>query len=433
MEWACAPASCAPLHLVWPADPSIVLRCETSVTWFSVSGSKRRVVGLIWSQFAAYHIDRCEAVARRLGGRCEVLAIEVATTSTLYAWAPSGEVAGARKITLFPGRSFDAISPWHRFRAMLRATRQCDTVCIGLSYAEPDAIGLSWILRLLGKRVIVFSESKFDDRRRSIWFELLKTIVLFGYGAAVVGGRRHLDYFRFLGFRSRPVLPGYDGVGLDRIRRQAGGTLAPQGTPFAERPFLFVGRFVEKKNLFALVEGYARYAQRAGDAARRMVLAGSGEDEAALRHRVAALGVADLVDFPGFLDAEAVSRALSGALALVLVSHEEQWGLVVNEALALGLPAIVSNEVGARDLLVRNLVNGFVVETGCAEGLAQAMFRMGSDAAAWQDMVAASHARAWLGDADRLADALETLLVPGNTETDGRLGRLMAELETDQK
>nr|WP_246447748.1 glycosyltransferase [Novosphingobium flavum] len=316
---------------------------------------------------------------------------------------------------------------------MLRAARGCDTVCIGISYAEPDAIALSWTLRLLGKQVIVFSESKFDDRRRSIWVELIKSITLGCYSAAVVGGRRHIDYFRFLGFRARPVLPGYDVVGLDRIRRQSGGILAPQGLPFADRSFLFVGRFVEKKNLLTLVAGYARYAALAGPKARRLVLVGSGEEEALLRDRAAALGVAGLVDFTGFLNAEAVSRALAGALALVLVSREEQWGLVVNEALALGLPAIVSNEVGSRDLLVRNLINGFVVESGCVEGLARAMLQIGSDPATWEAMVAASHERAWLGDADRLADALEILLVPGTADTAGRVERLMVELETEPK
>lgn len=401
--------------------------------WARVSSQNKIVIGLVWSQFAAYHIDRCEAVARRMGRRGEVVAIEVATTSLDYAWEPSGNVAGARKLTLFPGRSFDSISSFRRFLALLRATRRCNAVCIGLSYGLPDTILLSWALRLLGKQVIVFSESKFDDTRRSIWLETFKSIVLGCYTAAVVGGRRHADYFRFLGFRRRPVVPGYDVVGTDRIRRQAGDVLAPAGKPFAERPFLFVGRFVDKKNLLTLVRGYAQYAAAAGEGARRLVLVGSGGEEPAMRRLAQELGVAGHIDFPGFLGAEAVSRALADALALVLVSVEEQWGLVVNEALAVGLPAIVSNEVGSRDLLVRNLVNGFVVESNSPESLARAMTQLGAEQAAWAAMVAKSHERAWMGDADRLADALEHLLVPGSTDAAGRIERLAAELETDRK
>ena len=388
-------------------------------------------IGLVWPQFAAYHVDRCEAVARRLAGRAEVLAVELVTTSVGYAWEPSGKVAGARKITLFPGQSFDSIPPLRRFRAMFAALRRCDMVAIGLSYARPDAILLSWTLRLLGKQVIVFSESKFDDTRRSVWFELGKSMILAAYTAAIVGGRRHIAYFRFLGFRGRPVLPGYDGVGVERVRAQAGGIMAPTGADYDGRPFVYVGRFVDKKNLLRLIEGYARYVALAGSQPRRLILVGSGTEEGRIRTRIDELGVAHLIDFPGFLSAEAVSRTLADALALMLVSGEEQWGLVVNEAMALGLPAIVSNEVGSRDALVRNLVNGFVVESNSPESIGRAMLRLATDRADWEAMVAASHARAWLGDTERLADAVELLLYPAASAAAERLKLFLAEMELE--
>jgi len=394
-----------------------------------VKRQKKLSIGLIWSQFAAYHVDRCEAVARRFEGRAEVAAIEVATTSTDYAWEPSGGVAGARKITLFPGRSFDSIAALRRFVALLRATRHCDVVCIGLSYGLADAILLSWTLRLMGKRVIVFSESKFDDCQRSVWFEAAKAVVLRCYTGAIVGGRRHIDYFRFLRFGDRPLYPGYDSVGLARIREQGGGVLAPQGPDFETRPFIFVGRFVGKKNLPTLLEAYARYRSLAGAGARRLVLIGSGDEEPLLRRMGGDLGLADWVDFPGFLSASAVSRALSEAIALVLPSREEQWGLVVNEALAFGLPVIVTNEVGSRDLLVRNLLNGFVCESNCADSLARAMLACASDRERWTELVSHSHERAWMGDADRLADALELVLDPACAEPASRVAALMNELE----
>ena len=367
-------------------------------------------IGLIWSQFAAYHIDRCEAVARRLAGRAQVQAIEVATTSLDYAWEASGDVAGASKVTLFPERSFDSIGWLSRYSAMRAATRNCEVVCIGLSYALPDAILLSWVLRLTGRRVIVFSESKFDDTERSIWLELAKTLVLSCYNAAIVGGARHRAYFRFLGFRRRPVVLGYDGVGTDRIRQQAGEN--DPAHSFAERPFVFVGRFVAKKNLVTLVEGYARYVALAGRSARRLILIGSGDEEAAVQARADELGVAPNISFPGFLGAEAVSRTLSTAAALLLVSHEEQWGLVVNEALALGIPVVVSHEVGSREALVESFVTGFVVESNSPGAIGRALHRVGSDRTEWEAMSAAATARSAMGDADRLAEALELLLLP---------------------
>ena len=356
-------------------------------------------VGILFAQFAAYHVDRCQAVAARLAGRYDVIAVEVANRSQTYAWDVSGAVTGARKLTLFPGEDYEAIGPARRLWAQFRALRRCRMVLVGIGYNEPDVIALSWLLRLCGVRVVAFSESKVDDFPRRAGLELAKALILAPYSAAIVGAQRHIEYFRYLGFRKRPVLPGYDTVKLDRVRAMGGGVLAPDGVRYADRHFIFIGRFVAKKNLSGLVAGYAAYAQVAGPATRRLVLVGAGPHEAAIRAQVEQFGIGALVDFPGFLSAEAVARQLAGSLALVLVSKVEQWGLVVNEALAFGLPAIVSSAVGASDVLVRNLVNGFVIEPGSIQGLATALHAMASDEALWRCKVAASHARAELASA----------------------------------
>lgn len=363
-------------------------------------------VALVWAQFSAYHIDRCEAVARRLAGRAAVSSIEIASASRDYAWEPSGEHAGIGKVTLFPGRAYEAVGALAKLRAAAGALRGAEWAFIGLSYAEPWVIALTWWLRFFGTKVVLFSESKADDRPRRAAVELAKRLALACYHGAIVGARRHVDYFRSLGFGSRKVLPGYDGVGVERIRNAAGTV----EVPFDQRPFVFVGRFVEKKNLLALLEGFAHYARQAGGSARKLVLAGSGELEGAIRDRAHALGIVHLLELPGFLSADAVPPLLDRSLALVLVSREEQWGLVVNEALAVGRPVIVSPQVGARDALVREGENGFVVDPENAEAIGEVMLRLGRSEAAWQAMCAASREQAWMGDADRLADAVEVML-----------------------
>lgn len=407
---------------LYPLVPALV--CARSLRG-TMAAPNRRPIALLFAQFSAYHVDRCQTVARRFSGCAEVLAVEVATSSAIYAWEASGAVDGARKITLFPGASYDNIAwPWRLWR-QLKATWRCDSVLIGIGYNEPDIIVLSWLLALLGVRVILLSESKFDDKPRRIGSELAKALLLAPYRAAIVGGHRHIAYFRFLGFCRRAVVPGYDTVDMARVRAMGGGKAAPGGDTYSSRNFIFVGRFVDKKNLLGLVEGYALYAKEAGAAARRMVLIGAGPEEPRIRTRAYDLGVSELIDFPGFLGAEAVAQRLSESLALVLPSGEEQWGLVVNEALAFGLPAIVSSAVGSGDLLVRNLMNGYVIELGSPEGLAAAMTGLASDELRWRSMVEASHARAWLGDTERLADAVEALIAPGNAQTAKRIQKML--------
>lgn len=362
-------------------------------------------VAILFSQFAAYHVDRVEAAARRLAGRAEVIAVEYATTSATYAWEPAEGIEHARHITLFPGKSYDEVGHLARYRAAMKALRGADIVCVGVPYSERDIIALSWRLASSGKRMVMMTESKFDDFPRVLAREAAKARVLSPYKAAIVGGLRQRDYLRFLGFGDKPILPGYDTVGLDRIREQGGG----EAVRFEDRDFLFVGRFVEKKNLSTLLAGYARYRELAGDAARGLVLAGDGELADELKAQAG-----EGVEFTGFLRAEDVSKRLARALALCLVSTEEQWGLVVNEAAAFGVPAIVSHAVGSRDALVRNAVTGYVVEPQSVESIARSMLALSQSELAWQRYSDATAERAHLGDTERFADAVEALFDPAS-------------------
>jgi len=363
-------------------------------------------VALIWEQFAPYHIDRIEAVGQRLAGRAEVLAIEVATASATYAWKPSGTICHARKRTLFPGERYEEIHPLRRLWRQWRAVAGCRLVFCGVGYDRPDIIALSWLLRLSGARVVLMTDSKFDDRPRRAWREWLKSMVLGSYSAAIVAGRRQAAFLHFLGFRRRPIVPGYDTVSLDRVRREAE---AARPVPFASRSFICVARLVPKKNLFRLITAYARYAERDCPAPRRLVLVGSGPLDEPLRQHCRELGVEGLVEFTGFIEPDEVSRRLAGSLALVLFSTEEQWGLAVNEAVVLGIPVIATHLVGSGDALVRNLINGFIFEPDAVEGPANAMLRLAREEAVWRRMAAASAERAWLADGERFADAVATL------------------------
>ncbi len=91
-------------------------------------------------------------------------------------------------------------------------------------------------------------------------------------------------------------------------------------------------------------------------------------------------------------------------------SKEEQWGLVVNEALALGLPILCSDNVGARDSLVRTAVNGYIFEPDNIQGLAALMLRLASDESEWSRFAGASQDLAKLGDAARFAEAAVSLI-----------------------
>lgn len=368
--------------------------------------AESRSIAFVWGQFGPYHMDRCEAAGRDLHPAA-VVGIEVASASDYYAWSPTGSGRHFRKLTLFPGRSYNQTSRFARFRRLVGACLSCRVRHVFLCHIDQvEYFAAALVLRLLGRRLYVMTESKFDDLPRSAWREVAKKLFYLPYRGALVGGSRHRQYMRFLGFRDDRIAAGYDGVSCDRVRGLAGRPPAPDGEPFAARNFIIVARLVAKKNLGVAVDAYRRYRDLAGMAARDLVIYGAGPLEDDLRTQAAGL---DGIRFMGFQQEAAIARALASALALILPSTEEQWGLVVNEATAMGVPSLVSDQVGARDLLVRHEVSGYVFEPDNCEGLARLMHRIGSDEAEWRRLAEGAAAIAPAGDAARFAEGVRAL------------------------
>jgi len=114
--------------------------------------------------------------------------------------------------------------------------------------------------------------------------------------------------------------------------------------------FLFAGKLMQKKKPVDAVRALARLNGRQRNA--HLLIAGEGELREECSAAAAKLGVR--VSFAGFLNQSRMPEAYAAADVLVLPSaYQETWGLVVNEAMAAGLPAIVSDRVGcAPDLII---------------------------------------------------------------------------------
>ena len=145
------------------------------------------------------------------------------------------------------------------------------------------------------------------------------------------------------------------------------------------------------------LEAYAIYCGMV-ETPRDLHLCGSGPMEPELRRIVAAHGLETRVKFRGFVQTEEVCRTLANTLSLLLPSTEEQFGNVVIEAQAMGLPVILSDQCGARDQLVRAGVNGFIIEPDNPNGMAFFMKMLSQDEALWRDMSLKTAKYAKLGD-----------------------------------
>ena len=358
-------------------------------------------IAFAWESLGPSHLDRVDATA---AAGAQVAAIEFSGESRDYQWERD-EPAGARRIALCgPGESLGQVRlAWRLFRAVRAFGARAAFLC---HYHEGAVFLAALLLRLTGCRVFAMIDSKFDDYPRVLWREAGKAVLLAPYDGALVGSRRTAEYMRFLGFCRRPVVGGFDALDLARIRRAAPS--APD-LSHPSREFLIVARLVPKKNLSFALRAYAAWTRQAAHP-RKLRIIGYGGEEDSLRALAAELGIADQVVLTGAAPSAEVCAAMRAALCLILPSTEEQFGLVVTEALALGLPVLVSANAGAVDELVDNGVNGWIIDPYRPAALVAAMTLLDRDETAWKNASAAAEASAERGDVRHFVDGVGALL-----------------------
>ena len=365
---------------------------------------------LMWENLGPMHADRCSAVASQFKGKRRVIVIELGGRSNTYQWERI-ESDRFERVTLFPDKAFSEVNPLYRTWAFIHACMKIGPAYFFFCHYEyASSFLVAILLRILRRRVFIMNDSKFDDKPRRIYREMLKKITLAPYNGAMAGSKRSAAYLRFLGFSRRPVVLGYDTLSTDRIRTQAHTGQSQTLIPFASRHFTVIARLVEKKNLFTTVDAYFLYVQKI-KSARQLHICGSGPLEHRLKEKVVQLGLENFVIFHGQTKSESISRILLQTLAMILVSNEEQFGLVIAEAQAMHVPVIFSANCGARDELLRTGVNGYMVEADNPKGIAYFMQRLSERETEWEDMIANSRSFAAMADATRFGKACEELIL----------------------
>jgi len=363
-------------------------------------------VVFLWENIGPTHDDRLLALVTALEGRARVTAVQFWPVSSVYEW-DSTPSKGYRLRTLC--RSPHAKRGLSLSLAIVRACLGERRADIYLCHYEQPAVLLAAIwLRLCGRRLITMIDSKFDDKPRKLWREVGKAFYLAPYHAALTASDRSREYLSFLGLPEHRILLGYDALSVDRIGALAQAPPAPGGTPFEARNFAVVARLVPKKNIALAIEAFAIWRARTGGT-RRLRICGSGELHAALLELAERMGVADAVDFLGFVQSDVISLELGRALCLLLPSTEEQFGLVVIEALAMGVPVIVGRNAGACDTLIDVGMNGYMINPDSAEGLAALMADLSEDRARWARMATAAYGSRHRGDVAAFVASVETL------------------------
>ena len=211
--------------------------------------------------------------------------------------------------------------------------------------------------------------------RRLPW--IVKTRWRLGhYSAWLAVGQRSRDYLLRMGCPSQRIFSSPHCVDNDFFAGSAAAHQTPDGREVARTAFklekdglvvLFVGKLEAQKRPLQVIQAMARL--RPGAA---LLLVGTGFLEEQCRSLARRLGVR--VSWAGFLNQGEISRAYAAADCLALPSDAgETWGLVVNEAMATGLPCVVSDRVGCAPDLVTPSQTGEVVPLDDVAALAHGL------------------------------------------------------------
>lgn len=355
----------------------------------AVNPDKPRVA-VIFHRLGPYHVARLRAAARLF----EVIAIEQSAETAEYGWQKVATPESVTRITLSAndcGHRPDAESIDRITKALDSINPLCAVAIPGWSNLTALA-ALRWCVEQ-NLPCVVMTESGTSDKSRSRSSEWIKTKVLTLCSAALAGGSRHRDYLLELGLDRDRIFLGYDAVdndhfeyGAQAARTNAGGVRA--GLSLPEKYFLASARFLPKKNLVTLLRAYADYVRRSPVPGWNLVLLGDGPLRSQLLAECERLRITGKVHFPGFVQYDELPMYYALAGAFVHASVSEPWGLVVNEAMASGLPLIVSKKCGCVPELLEEGRNGFSFSPEDVDELAALLLRMAAFSDAERELMA---------------------------------------------
>lgn len=307
------------------------------------------------------------------------------TVDVLYASAPLSQDWPYRP------RAGDTVLPPDRAQALAEIRGRIGSGRYGLVHLAGWGHPLLWRTMLIAARrlpVTVQTDTP-TPAGEALWKRVIKHILyrpLFRMPAMFVpAGTPQSAYVQSFGVPAARIRIGQLSVDVKAI--QDFGLTFPGTARARERQrlgiaetdiaLLYVGRLEPNKGIDDLLAAFALLNKRCPNAV--LVVAGDGS----MRGKIAAAASGgDRVRYLGHLTGDAVWRAYAIADLLVLPSRFEPWGLVVNEAMAAGLPVVVTDRVGCRTDLVREGATGLTVPARSPEALCAAIAALCEDTAA---------------------------------------------------
>ena len=246
---------------------------------------------------------------------------------------------------------------------VLDASHDCIHIIAGVRFRP---LGREAIQAILARkaRLGILSESAdprgFSGKLRRLKYIRERFTLGRSFDFILAMGDTGANWFRRSGYAPERIFQY--GYTVDSVPFVAQATSQEEGKGYR---LLYVGQLISRKGVDTLLNACASV-----DRDFRLDLVGSGCEEGNLKSLATSLGISQKCVWHGSMPSNQVRNAMSAADALVLPSHHDGWGAVVNEALMVGLPVICSKECGA-SCLINGESMGAVFDAGNTAELAR--------------------------------------------------------------
>jgi len=332
------------------------------------------------TDFPLYAQPRLKRLADSLTGRGDRLTvIEVAGAGGIYSFSQKRTSRQGWQV-LFENAEVEDLRPSTISQALFAKLDDLrpDVVLAGGIAFPSGATSVRWC-RTRKRGVVIMDAVRALDVPRSRLVNAIKRRIYANVDAMLVPAPGHDASYVWWGIPPHRIFHGLNVVDNEWFARNAEAARKDTGPlPFSCRPqspfFLGVGRQNPNKNWDCALQAYARYRSEAS-LPWDLVLVGDGPSRGALEHAVAVRRI-EGVHFVGFLTQEALCKYYAAAAALVLPSCRDAWPNVVNEAMACGLPVLVTNAAGCVPTIVKDGENGWSFDPHRPDDLATRMLAL---------------------------------------------------------
>jgi glycosyltransferase involved in cell wall biosynthesis len=288
-----------------------------------------------------------------------------------------------RELAVYAARAFLLALRFHRMHAYDFCFAWSALPAGAVALALHHLVGLRYSLRVCGPDIPGF------EQRYSHIYTLLTPLIRATWNdaeAVIAKCQGEADMIRAIDLHPQIMLVP-NGVDLDAFTP---ATLMPTDGPLR---LLCVARLIERKGQHHLIAAVRRLVDAGVDVTLDLV--GEGDAKAANEEQATALGIAERVRFRGYVPREEIRAYYAAAHVFVLPSYNEGMSVATLEALAAGLPVVVTRTGGTAELVAEG-VNGLTFDWADVETLTAHLRRLATDRTLVRQMGAASRERATL-------------------------------------